>query len=174
MRSFEQTYLNIVHAKMFQSHSTLCKHMGFSRPEYQSRLPCFPPGIFLTQGLNLLLLEKYSPVFLPGESMDRRTWWATVSRVAKSMTEVTQHAHTSTLITQMGLQGTSFRDDLLLSDFLEHKHLRSGSCLKVAWPLSSFKFVSPAHTKKKKRKNLFRGENKTLINTFWVIRQRTE
>jgi len=60
----------------------------------------------------------------------------------------------------MGLQGTSFRDDLLLSDFLEHKHLRSGSCLKVAWPLSSFKFVSPAHTKKRKEKTYLEGKTK--------------
>ena len=30
--------------------------MGFSRHEYWSGLPCPPPGVFLTQGLNLLLL----------------------------------------------------------------------------------------------------------------------
>ena len=29
--------------------------MGFSRLEYWSGLPCPPPGIFLTQGLNLHL-----------------------------------------------------------------------------------------------------------------------
>ena len=31
--------------------------MGFSRQEYWSGLPCLPPGIFLTQGLNLHLLR---------------------------------------------------------------------------------------------------------------------
>ena len=31
--------------------------MGFSSQEYWSGLPCLPPGIFLTQGLNLHLLS---------------------------------------------------------------------------------------------------------------------
>ena len=29
-----------------------------------------------------------TPVFLPGESLDRRAWWATVHRVAKSLTQL--------------------------------------------------------------------------------------
>ena len=29
---------------------------------------------------------QLAPVFLPGESMDRRAWWATVHRVTKSQT----------------------------------------------------------------------------------------
>ena len=50
-------------AKLLQSCLTLCTadcqaplSMRFSRQEYWSQLPCPPPGIFLTQGLNLCVL----------------------------------------------------------------------------------------------------------------------
>ena len=57
-----------MHAKSLQSYPTLrpsglyvvCQaplSMGFSRQEYWSELPCPPPGVFLTQGLNLCLLR---------------------------------------------------------------------------------------------------------------------
>ena len=38
-----------------------------------------------------------TPVFLPGESMDRGAWWATVHRLQESdTTEATEHTHTNT------------------------------------------------------------------------------
>ena len=63
----EYRSLLCVHAKSLQSCPTLCNPMNFSLPgssvhgilqeEYLSGLPFPPPGIFLTQGLNLCHLH---------------------------------------------------------------------------------------------------------------------
>ena len=60
------SYKVLVCVKSPQSCPTLCNpidcsphaplFMGFSKQEYWSRLPCPPPGLFLTQGWNLSLL----------------------------------------------------------------------------------------------------------------------
>ena len=48
--------------------------MGFSRQEYQSGLPCLPPGIFPTQESNLFLLHL--PALAGGFFTISTTWEA--------------------------------------------------------------------------------------------------
>ena len=74
--------LGCVCAKSLQSCATVtlwavaCQaplSMGFSRQEFWSGLPCPPPAIFLTQGLNLCLM---SPALASGVFTTRATWEA--------------------------------------------------------------------------------------------------
>ena len=102
--------------------------MGFSRKEYWSGLTFPSPGLFPTQGLNPCLLVKNLPAnagdtrdggSIPGlgrspgvgnsaplqyscleNPMDKGAWWATIPRVAKSQTWLSDWARThSSIIT---------------------------------------------------------------------------